>query len=143
MAIRVLNSVRFFKAEKSPILFEWKKRLNDCRLLYTSNYNSGGGSGGYNTRISFDLCSSGFFSFAEESSTTMYTEFANGNSSSQDSGQGNWDIVSQGDGAALHLKFSDGRVWDYTLTMQNNLVHLNGRRYFRAYAGEEYGPACN
>jgi hypothetical protein len=142
IAINALKSVHYFTPEKSAAIPEWKYRLTNVRLIYMSSYSSGS-SGGMNSRTNIDLCRSGEFTYSDQSSVSIYTDGASGGSNSKGGGSGSWQIVSEGDGAALQLDFTDGRQWVYPLSYKNNKVYLNGTYYMRAYVGDEYGNGPN
>lgn len=154
VAETLAKSVKFFQPETPSIAEEWKQRLNDCRLTYMWSYYSGGGADGSyaggSQETVIDLCSRGFFRYSDNSSMSVDGGYgsgynASGYDASRDTGQGTWEVVGRGQQAVLVLKFHDGRVWEYTLSMQEGKTYLDDKRYFRTYQNSpmpEHRPNC-
>lgn len=137
-----------FELEQSLIFSEvkpsqdWKNLLSNTKLTYmdsysSTSYTSGGFSGGYSTEAVFDLCSKGYFNYYGSSNMSFGSDVSSGYSSDSGQGSGEWDVV----GNTLQLKFRNGEVWEYELTMEDGKTFLNGYRYFRTSKGE-YAPNC-
>lgn len=145
---KLVGSVSFTAAQESSEVAEWRQYLQNVRLTYmdsyySSGYGSGGVGGGYSTEIKIDLCKRGFFNYHSDSDMTISGDGISGYSDGGNQGQGSWQIVNNAQGAAiLQLHFYNGEVYEYTLTYQDQKVHLNGNRYFVTSEGE-YAPNCN
>lgn len=69
-----------------------QKRLGGKMYVLFENYNSGGGSGGYNSERRMTLCKSGEVTTYENSQTSIYAEGADASSASEDSDTGTWEV---------------------------------------------------
>jgi len=128
----IADNIRFFEAETSPAVDEWKKALTNARLTYVESYSSQGS--GYSDKIVIDLCGTGYFRQTKRYRMGIDTggAFANDNSDSQ--GVGEWAILQDASGnPILEMKFNDGQIHEYTLQYANEKTLLNGKRYFRTY----------
>ncbi len=143
VAEALARSVKFFKPEVPSVAEEWKKRLNNSRLTYMWSYYSGGSvdgsyaGGSQETKI--DLCAQGYFRYSDRSEMAVdggYSSDYNvsGYDADRDKGQGTWEVVGRGQQAVLRLKFRDGRVFEYTLHLQDGKTYLNGKRFYRTYS---------
>ena len=155
LALRLANSIEFYKAETPPVVEEWKQALQNARLTYMDSHYSGGGGvdvggtvyttgGGYSSKVEIHLCAQGNFKYNSSNSVTV-DNGAFGGSHDSGKGAGSWTVVGNAQGGAtLRLNFNNGEVYEYTLEYQNNKTLLNGKRYFRTYASEgaQYGPDC-
>ncbi|WP_373493623.1 hypothetical protein [Aquiflexum sp.] len=145
---QIANSLKFSEIDTSSLLEEWKQKLNNRALNYMSSYNSNDsrGYGGTSARRKISLCGNGQFSYSSSSSINIDVGGAFGNSSSKDSGSGSWNVENDGPaGAKLVLRFQDGRVWEYSLGINDkgNTI-LNGERYFNIGLNDPNGngPDC-
>ena len=132
LARQIAGGMHFFKAEKAPIVDEWKQSLTNARLTYMESYSTQGG--GYSDKIVIDLCATGYFRHSKRYQMGLDTggAFASDNNASQ--GAGSWTVNQDGAGnPVLNLTFHDGQVQQYTLQYVNEKTLLNGTRYFRTY----------
>ncbi|MCU0645281.1 MAG: hypothetical protein MUC94_13620, partial [bacterium] len=131
----IAKSVKFFKPETPSAVNEWRQKLNNCRLTYLWSYYSGGGTDGSyvsgSQKTVIDLCAKGNFRFFDDSQMGVDGGGASGYSGGSSNGDGTWEISSQGQNALLRLKFHNGKVFDYVLTMQDGKTYLNDKRFFR------------
>lgn len=134
LAREIAGGMRFFKAEKAPIVDEWKQVLTNARLTYMESYSNQ--NGGYSDKIVIDLCANGTFRHRKRYQMGLDTGGAMASDHNAAQGAGSW-IVSQDGGGnpILELTFDDGRVQEYTLQFVDDKTLLNGTRYFRTYDG--------
>ncbi len=115
-----------------------------------SYYSSGGSYGGYSTGGGYsdkeiiDLCAQGYFNFSSSNSMSFDTGGGFGSSNSSDKGAGKWIVVNDAQGQdILELTYYNGKVQNYTLTVDGTKTMLNGYRYFRTYGTvADDGPDC-
>lgn len=132
LAKQIGKSVRFFKAETSGAVDEWKKVLTNARLTYLESYNSSGG--GYSDKIVIELCAAGYFEHSKRYTLGIDTGGAFANDHSSSHGAGVWKISQDAYGnPLLELQFNEGGLHQYTLEYVNGKTLLNGRQYFRTY----------
>jgi hypothetical protein len=132
LAKQIAESIRFFQAERSPVVDEWKQGLTNARLTYMESYSSQ--DGGYSDKIVIELCGAGHFRHSKRYRMGIDSggAFANDNSTSQ--GSGTWEVTQDASGnPVLELKYNGGEVQEYTLQYVNEKTLLNGTRYFRTY----------
>ena len=139
LVMQVEKSLAFSQPKASN---DWKSLLSGVKLTYMDSYYSGsytdgGVSGGYSTELVFDLCSAGYFIHYGSDNMTVGSDVSSGYSSGRSSGSGEWEVV----GNTLRLKFNNGRVWEYQLSMEEKKLHLDGKRYYRTWTGD-YAPNC-
>lgn len=135
LARQIAASMRFFEAERAPIVDEWKQALTNARLTYMDSYSSQGG--GYSDKIVIDLCGAGYFRHSKRYNMGVDVGGAFGSSNSASQGSGTWEVVQDATGnPILRLSFSQGDVQEYTLQYVNEKTLLNGTRYFRTYDAE-------
>lgn len=132
LAKEIAKSFRFFKAETSPLVDEWRNALSNARLTYMESYNTSGG--GYSDKIVIDLCATGHFRHSKRYNMGVDTGGAFANDHNASRGSGAWSIAQDASGnPLLELKFSNGDVSEYTLGYVDEKTLLNGIRYFRTY----------
>ena len=128
----------------------WKDRLGNTRLTYMESYNSIDYSnpgytsgGGYSNKEVIDLCSKGYFDYSSSNFMSVSGgPGVSGNSYGQGAGAGKWEIKAQPNGnKVLVLNFYSGEVFEYTLSYPNRKMHLNGKRYYHTWTGEN-APNC-
>ncbi len=147
LAMQVKNSASFAKPETGPIVDQWKQHLSGVKLTYMESYSSpsytdGGISGGYNLKKEIDLCSQGYFLYSGRNNMSMGSDVSSAYSNSKQGGHGQWEVaVNVAGEPVLKLTFYNGEVWEYTLSLIDEKVHLNGEKYFRTMSGE-YAPNC-
>lgn len=128
----IAATMRFFQAEKAPIVDEWKQALTNARLTYMESYSSQGD--GYSDKVVIELCSAGYFKHSKRYNMGIDTGGASASDHNASQGSGSWDVVQDASGnPVLQLNFSHGEVMGYTLQYVNEKTLLNGRRYFRTY----------
>ena len=145
----IAKSVKFFKPETPSVVNEWKQKLSNCRLTYLWSYYSGGGTDGAyvggSQKTVIDLCAKGNFRYFDDSQVAADGGSASGYSGGSDNGDGAWEISNQGREPVLRLKFHDGKVLEYILSLQDSKTFLNDKRFFRTYSDDEkaeYRPQC-
>ncbi len=146
LAHDIIKSFQFFKAEIPPIVDQWKEKFTDARLTYLYSYSSNTpGGGGISSERQIDLCGAGFFQYYSSDLMSTGSGAVSASSYGQGQGQGKWEVIpAAGGGAILQLNFYSGEVYEYTLSYEDEKVHLDGERYFITYAasGGEYAPNC-
>ncbi|MBL7812497.1 MAG: hypothetical protein JNL57_09770 [Bacteroidetes bacterium] len=99
--------------------------LNNTRLVYQDNYNSGqySGGGGYLIEKEFRLYSNGAFQYKYFSSVSVnsYSGVSLGGGYKEDKGSGNWQVSN----GQLVLAFADGRNWGLMIT-EGSPIKLDG-----------------
>ncbi len=129
---------------------DWSYLLGGTRLTYMNSYNSIDYSnpnyttgGGYSEKEVIDLCKAGYFNYSSSSFTSISGGPAvSGNQMSRGKGAGNWEIGDDGQGQAiLRLSFYSGERYEYVLSYPNKKMHLNGKRYYHTWTGEN-APVC-
>lgn len=154
LAETVATSVEFFEPQVSPVAEEWKQRLSNARLTYLWSYYSDSGvdgsyAGGSQETV-IDLCGQGYFRYSDRNETAVDGGYgtgynAGGFASGKDRGQGTWEVATRGAQALLRLKFHDGRVFEYVLSLREGKTYLDHKRYFRTYRNApvaEHRPNC-
>ena len=132
LARQIGASMRFSKAEKAPIVDEWKKALANARLTYMDSNSTQ--DGGYSDKIVIELCGAGYFRHSKRYNMGVDVGGVSGSDNSSSKGSGNWDVVQDAGGnPILRLTFNAGEVQEYTLQYVNEKTLLNGKRYFRTY----------
>jgi hypothetical protein len=104
--------------------------------------------GSQTTKI--DLCSQGYFRYSDSNQMAVDGGFgsgynASGYSGGADQGQGQWEVAARGQTPLLRLKFHDGRVLEYVLSMPDGKTYLDDKRYFRTYSNDsqpDQRPQC-
>lgn len=157
LALQLAGGVRFSKVVAPPAaaqggtLEEWKYRLGNTRLTFMESYNSIDYSdpnyttgGGYSNKEVIDLCKQGYFHYAGSNFTGITGgPGVSGNAIGSGQGAGSWDIRQEANGnKVLVLKFHSGEVFEYTLSYPDGKMHLNNKRYYHTWTGEN-APACN
>ena len=137
LADAVARSVSFRKPTSGPAVEQWRRRLSGKKLTYLSSYTSGM-SGGYSAQTVIHLCPGGGFSMESSSSVSVDVPGASGSSAGRDGGNGIWSVTAPAGTPVLELRFEDGSVRQYTLTLQQNALFLNSTRYYQTD-----DPACN
>ncbi len=142
LALMLEKSLTFVQVKPAAATQDWKTLLSNTKLTYmdsysSNSYTSGGVSGGYSSKTVFDLCSRGYFNYYGSNNVSLGSDVSSGYSGSRGQGSGQWEVV----GNTLRLKFNNGEIWEYELTMQDGKTFLNGNRYFRTTEGE-YAPNC-
>lgn len=147
------KSMKFSKPQKPSIVEEWRQTLNGARLTYMWRYYSGSADGSYvggGEEVKIDLCQKGYFRYMGSSDLAAdggsgYGYNAGGYSGGNNQGSGQWEVDANGQQPILRLKFHNGRVYEYALSYEDGKTFLDGKRYFRTYAGdpiEEHRPQC-
>ena len=129
---------------------DWNSLLGGTRLTYMNSYNSIDYSnpgyttgGGYSEKEVIDLCKAGYFDYASSSFMSV-SGGANvsGSSIGKGRGAGTWKVDKDAAGQpVLLLSFYSGEAFQYTLAYPNKKMHLNGKRYYHTWTGEN-APNC-
>ncbi|MEM6634049.1 MAG: hypothetical protein AAF694_30515 [Bacteroidota bacterium] len=129
---------------------DWNYLLGGTRLTYMNSYNSIDYSnpgyttgGGYSEKEVIDLCKAGYFNYSSASFMSVSGGAGvSGNSVGQGRGAGTWKVGKDASGQSiLTLNFYSGEVFQYTLSNPNKKMHLNGKRYYHTWTGEN-APNC-
>jgi hypothetical protein len=133
-------SLKFSEPIESAVTKEWRETLTGAKLTYLkSSYSSGASYDGYSTYSGYSrheeimLCPNSSFYYSDNSSSSFDTGGGFGSMGGNDKGNGNWEVTGIGNESTLKLKFSDGRVFNYTLSYKDKKTFLSGSRYFRTY----------
>lgn len=136
-AERIIQGIGLFPPEAPPVdRALWSYFAGQRLSFYFSrqSYSAAGsreGSFGGTERIY--LCSDGSFVYGEQSRASFDVPQAMGYSRTGNNSSGRWSVAGGGTEAILLLQFHDGKQWRYRATrMSNDLVYLNGSKYFRA-----------
>lgn len=139
LALHLEQSLVFSEVTHEAATKDWYSLLSNTKLTYMDSYssNSGGFSGGYSSETVFDLCGQGYFNYYGSSNISVGSDVSSAYSGDSGRGSGAWEVV----GNTLRLKFKNGEIWEYELTVEDGKTFLNGYRYFRTSEGE-YAPDC-
>jgi hypothetical protein len=107
----------------------WHAQLAGQRLVRLGR--SGTTGGGSQNRTTVTLCRDGRGGYLYTYSMAMDVGGVFGNSSQRDEGEGRWEVVVRGGQPLLVMRFHDGTVYEWTLSMENDRIHLDGRQYLR------------
>lgn len=130
---------------------DWSYLLGGTRLTYMNSYSSVDYSnpnittgGGYNEKEVIDLCKAGYFNYSSSSFTSITgAGGAGAHQMSRGKGAGSWELGKDSQGRALlKLNFHNGERYEYVLSYPEQKMHLNGRRYFHTWTGDN-APVCN
>ena len=118
--------------ENSPLAQEWRQHLAGKKVTYMSSYSSNTlGGGGFTQKNIYHLCSDGRFAFSEDGAIALNPgEPDLGTPGSAGRGRGSWRILTQGQLAGIELRFDDGSVVHYQLTMQDGATYANQDRVY-------------
>ena len=87
--------------------------------------------GGLSTRIDYYLCRDGRFLFNDSSSVASSDSFSiSGGGDLGSSGQGRWEIITEGEAVGIKLTWSDGRADLARLEFYDDGTYINGDRYY-------------
>ena len=110
---------------------EWDQFLRGKKLTYLHSYSSNTpGGGGFSTQVEYYLCRDSQFHYRSSNSLSggSFAAFPGGGSAS--SGQGRWEIFSEGAAVGIEFRWNDGGVTASRLEFSDNTTYLNGERYF-------------
>ena len=118
--------------DSSPLAQQWRQHLAGKKVTYMSSYNSNTiGGGGFSQKNIYHLCSDGRFAYSEDGAIVLNPgEPDLGTPGSAGRGRGSWRILTQGQLAGIELRFDDGSVTHYQLTMQDGAVYANQDRVY-------------
>lgn len=129
-ARELAESVRF----RPPPVFGdrdwWHGALSGQRLVRMSRTFSEG-AGGSTSRTMVTLCRDGRAGYFYTYQMSMSVPGVSASDSSQDEGEGRWEVVQRGGGPILVMPLSDGRVLEWSLAYQDDRIHLDGREFLR------------
>ena len=119
-------------SDSSPLAQQWRQVLAGKKVTYISSYSSNTlGGGGTSQKNVFHLCSDGQFAFSENGAIAINPGAPDiGTPGVAGGGGGSWRIITQGQLAGIELRFNDGDVVHYQLTMQNGEVYANSDRVY-------------
>jgi len=127
----LVASLAFESPDTAPLAAEWDARLRGMALRTMSSYNSGGGSGGYSSESTLDLCSSGAFQYDSAGATSIYVPGATGSGVHEDRSAGRWSVGVEAGQPVLVLQHEDGRTTQHLLGFDGEKTFLDGERVFR------------
>ena len=113
----------------------WHNTLSGQRIARHSRTSSSG-AGGSTSRTTVTLCRDGRAGYDYFYQMSLSVPGVSASDSDQDRGEGRWEVVQRGRNPVLLMHLSDGRVLEWTLSYQNDRIHLDGREYLRDT------PAC-
>jgi hypothetical protein len=116
--------------DRSPLAQQWLQRLRGKKLTMLSSYNSGGGSGGMNSKTEIYLHADGSFQGRSESSVSIYVPGASGGSSGVQKATGTWRIYVKDGQAVLEMKYENGQIETNLLQTNGEQTFINGKRWF-------------
>lgn len=123
-----MNAQQYYsKATKNETTRKYARQLAGCKLTYIySNYSGGYGGGGASTTI--DLCASGYFRYASESSVYVPNGGGVGGARSNNI-SGSWQVVTFNNMYFLRGIAQDGTTADYRIYLQNGKLNVGGTLY--------------
>ena len=110
---------------------EWDQFLRGKKLTYLHSYSSNTpGGGGFSNQVEYYLCQDGRFHYRSSNSLSggSFAAFPEGGSAS--SGQGRWEIISEGAAIGIEFTWNDGSATASRLEFADGKTYLNGERYF-------------
>lgn len=129
-ARELAGSVRF----RPPPVFGdqgwWQATLSGQRLVRMSRTFSQG-AGGSTSETVVTLCRDGRAGYFYTYQMSMSVPGVSASDSSRDEGEGRWEVVQRGGGQVLVMPLNDGRVFEWSLSYQNDRIHLDGREFLR------------
>ncbi|TVR59446.1 MAG: hypothetical protein EA422_15025 [Gemmatimonadales bacterium] len=129
-ARELAESVRF----RPPPVFGdqawWQSTLTGQRLARLTRTSSAG-AGGSTSRTVVTLCRDGRAGYLYTYQMSMSVPGVSASDSSRDEGEGRWEVVQRGGGHVLVMALNDGRVLEWSLSYQNDRIHLDGREFLR------------
>jgi len=128
-AARLLGESVQFRAPAAGGNNGWQAQLSGQRLVRLGR--SGTTGGGSQNRTTVTLCRDGRGGYLYTYSMAMDVGGVFGNSSQRDEGEGRWEVVVRGGQPLLVMRFHNGTVHEWTLSMENDRIHLDGRQYLR------------
>jgi hypothetical protein len=131
-AARILaSSIGFFTPDTGPIVQEWDGRIRGMMLRKYERYDSGGGSGGYTSSVTIDLCSAGHFFQSEQFQMSVNVPGGFGSTASQGAGAGRWEVAVVSGQPVLRLLPHGGGVRDLPIEWGPPLPMSPSSRYTR------------
>jgi len=151
LAQSIARSVVFFKPKAPPGLNVWTERLNQVRLTHLWRYGSSGANDGAyvggGQKIVIDLCGQGYFNYLSQSDFSADGGLGtSGYTSGNNKGKGAWEVTHRGQKPILRLKFHEGNIYEYVLSMQAGKVYLDDKQYIITGADAylmEHRPQCD
>jgi hypothetical protein len=151
LAQSIARSVVFFKPKAPAELNAWAERLDQVRLTHLWRYGSSSGAGGAyvggGQKIVIDLCRQGYFNYLSQSDFSADGGLGtSGYTSGNNKGKGAWEVTHRGQKPILRLKFHEGNIYEYVLSMQAGKVYLDDKQYIITGADAylmEHRPQCD
>jgi len=107
----------------------WSGQLSGQVLKRFSRTSTQGGGSTSETTVTLCRDGRGAYHWTYQMSLSVEGVFAN--NSDQDQGEGRWEVVDRGGQPLLVMRFNDGRVFEWTLSMANERINLDGNEYLR------------
>jgi len=129
----IARSMEFRAPETGPIARQWDGEVRGRHLKFMESYYSQGGAGvgGYNLERSLYLCSNGEYLYRDSSLISADAGGASAMGHGRGGETGRWEVTARGQDGVLRLTSQEGGIRQYVMTWRNNLIHLDGERYFR------------
>jgi len=125
------GSIGFFTPDTGPIAQEWDSRIRGMMLRKYDRYDSGGGSGGYTSTVTIDLCAAGHYFQSDDFQMSLNVPGGFGSTSSQGAGAGRWDVAVVAGQPVLRLLPHGGGVRDLPIEWGPPLPMSPSSRYTR------------
>jgi hypothetical protein len=107
-----------------------QKQLEGKTYMLFENYNSGGGSGGYNSERRMNLCPGGEITTYEQSHTSIYVEGADASSASEDADSGVWQVYEDAAGNLfLKIKMKKSGEGFVNFQLKDGKLIMGGQSY--------------
>ncbi len=133
-AKKLASSVEFFQSSDTQATSDWKNDIVNTQLKYMYTNTStdySGGLSGTSDEVVIKLYSNGSFYYYSNSNSSFSAQSGFGYVDATKSNEGNYEIYSIGNDTYLELTFTDGKIYEYTLTKSSEGgTLLNGSRYF-------------
>ncbi len=128
-ALALLQSVRFRPPPVEGDADWWRARLAGQRIVRLSRTSTQGG--GSQSRTTVTLCRDGHGGYMWTYSMSLSVDGVFANNSDQDQGEGPWEVAIRQGQPILIMRLQDGRVFEWTLAMEDDRIHLDGNQYLR------------
>jgi|688.fasta_scaffold668511_1 hypothetical protein len=107
-----------------------QKEMEGKTYVLFENYNSGGGSGGYNSERRMNLCAGGEITTYEQSHTSIYIEGSDASSASEDSDSGTWQIYEDESGNLfMKIKMKKSGEGFVNFQLKDGKLIMGGQAY--------------
>jgi hypothetical protein len=113
----------------TPVARDWAERIRGQRL-YQSSRVGGGAAGGGVFETFLYICSHGRFVFRQSGGVSVDVDGASGSSSSRNSSEGTWRVITIDGTAVVELTHAGGEVSQFSLVHQDRANYANGERVY-------------